>query len=113
MLTQDETDWDEPNTGPDYVVSFDLFYGDVPLPTPEDPDILDYGAWLGEDYWTFVLNPEADPPMEPGTHWCAPQDPILWSIREDNNGGVLHVLVSFNAKKGGSLDITLSPDNSL
>lgn len=51
--------------------------------------------------------------MEPGTHWCATQDPVLWSIREDNNGGALTLTVMFDAKRGGSLDITLFPENSL
>jgi hypothetical protein len=109
LLTQNKTDWDEPNNGPDYVASFDLFYDEVPVPSPGDPDVLDYSDWLVQSYWDFVWQEG----MEVGTHWCAPQDPVLWSIREDNNGGALIVTVSFNAKKGGSLDITLFPENSL
>jgi hypothetical protein len=108
LLTLNKTDWDKPRTGPDYVASFDLVYGDVPVPTPGDRDVLDYSAWLGNSYWDFVWQEG----MEPGTHWCAPQDFVLSTIREDNNGGALLLTVSFNAKKGGSLDITLSPGNS-
>ena len=47
--------------------------------------------------------------MEPGTHWCALQDGDLSSVREDTNGGALHLRVAFNAKKGGSLDIARLP----
>ena len=103
-----EQEWETQN-GPEYVASFDLYYGDIPLPSPGEPDVLDYNGWLGHSYWDFVR--EAG--MEPGTHWCAPQDPVLWNIREDNNGGALIVTVSFDAKRGGSLDITLFPENSL
>ncbi len=85
---------------PPYEASFDLFYHDV----PEGPDMLDYGAWLGHSYWDLSL----EPGMEEGTHWCAPQDPVLDSIREDTNGAALHLMVYFNAKKGGQLDISLS-----
>jgi hypothetical protein len=103
-----EYQWENQN-GPEYVESFDLFYATVPPPPPDDPELWDYSPWLGQSYWNF----ERQEGMEPGTHWCAPQDPVLWSIREDNNGGVLHFMVSFNAKKGGSMDITLFPENSL
>jgi len=106
LLQGDE--WDPP-TESGYEASFDLFYDEIPVPTPENPDVLDYSAWLEQSYWDFAWQEG----MEAGTHWCAPQDPVLWSIREDNNGGALIVTVSFNAKKGGSLDITLFPENSL
>jgi hypothetical protein len=96
-------EWDPP-TENGYEASFDLFYDTVPD---------GYEAWLGHSYWDFVYDPLADPKMEPGTHWCGPQDPILDSLRYDNNGGALHLQISFNAKKGGSLDITLFPENSL
>jgi hypothetical protein len=100
-------EWGDPTegpTGPQYVAEFDLLYRQVPE---------GYEAWLGHSYWDFVYDPEADPPMEPGTHWCAPQDPILDSLRYDTNGGTLHFQISFNAKKGGSLHFTLEPGNSL
>jgi hypothetical protein len=103
-----EYQW-ENQDGPEYVESFDLVYNEVPVPTPDDPDVLDYSAWLGQSYWDFIKQEG----MEPGTHWCAPQDPILWNIREDNNGGALLLTVTFDAKRGGSLDITLFPENSL
>lgn len=95
--------------GQDYEVSFDLVYGDVPVPTPGDRDVLDYSAWLGNSYWDFVWQEG----MEPGTHWCAPQDSVLDSLRLDTNGTSLHFRVVFEAGKGGQLDITLSPGNSL
>ena len=101
VLNQDEADWGEPHTGPDYVTSFDLHYDTVPGP--------DYGAWLGQSYWGFVWQEG----MEAGTHWCAPQDPIGSTIREDNNGGALHLRIGFKAKGAGSLDITLFPENSI
>jgi len=106
LLQSDE--WDPP-TEYGYEASFDLFYDEVPVPTPEDPDVLDYSAWLGHSYWDFVL----EDGMEPGTHWCAPQDPVLWGLREDNNGGALHFQISFNARGGGSLTFALEPGNSL
>ena len=103
-----EQAWETQN-GPEYVASFDLFYDEVPVPTPQDPDVLDYRAWSGWSYWDFVWQEG----MEPGTHWCPPQDPVLWNIREDNNGGALTLTVMFDAKRGGSLDIALFPENSL
>lgn len=99
-LLEQAGDWGG-QTGPEYVASFDLFYHQV----PSGDGVLDYSAWLGHSYWGFVM----EPGMEEGTHWCAPQDPILDSIREDTNGQPLHLVVSFNAKKGGSLEISLSP----
>lgn len=101
LLQGDE--WNPPNEH-GYEASFDLFYDTVPE---------GYEAWLGHSYWDFIYDPLADPPMEPGTHWCAPQDPILDSLRYDTNGGALHFQISFNAKKGGSLQFTLEPGNSL
>ena len=98
-----EYQWETQN-GPEYVASFDLYYASVP--TGEG---FDYSPWLGRSYWDFIRQDG----MEPGTHWCAPQDPVLWSIREDNNGGALVLTVMFDAKRGGSLDITLFPENSL
>jgi hypothetical protein len=83
--------------GQDYEVSFDLVYGS-PLPG--------YEAWAGENYWGFIYD-ESDPIV--GAHWCAPQDPASDSVRLDTNGTPLHLRVVFNAGKGGSLDIGLSP----
>ena len=94
-------------SGPEYVESFDLYYSEVP--ETDLPDVLDYSAWLGHSYWDFVRQNG----MEPGTHWCAPQDYVLDGIRDDNNGGALVLTVMFDAKRGGSLDITLFPENSL
>ena len=102
-----EYQWETQN-GPEYVESFNLFYDEVPEPTPSDPDVLDYSPWLGNSYWDFIRQDG----MEPGTHWCAPQDFVLDGIREDNNGGALTLTVMFDAKRGGSLDITLFPENS-
>jgi hypothetical protein len=88
-------DWGDPP----YEAEFDLFYDQVPE---------GYEAWLGHRYWDFVL----EPGMESGTHWCAPQDPVF-GHRSDTNGGALHLLVSFNARNGGSLTFTLEPGKSL
>ena len=96
-------DWDPP-TENGYEASFDLFYATVPT-----GEAVDYSPWLGHSYWDFKRQAE----MEPGTHWCAPQDPVLWSIREDNNGGALHFQINFNARGGGSVTFTLTPSNSL
>lgn len=102
LMSGDE--WDPP-TENGYEASFDLFYGVVPA---------GYEAWLEHSYWDFIYDPLADSPgNEAGTHWCAPQDTVLDSLRYDTNGGALHLLVSFNAKKGGSLTFTLEPCNSL
>ena len=96
LLQGDE--WDPP-TEHGYEASFDLFYDTVPA---------GYEAWLGHSYWDFVYEPGA----EPGTHWCAPQDPVF-GAREDHNGAALHFQISFNARGGGSLHFTLEPGNSL
>jgi len=91
-----EQDWVD-QTGPVYVASFDLVYGDS-LP-------LGYEAWEGQSYWGFVWQEG----MEPGTHWCAPQDFVLDSLRFDTNGTPLHFMVNFNARGGGQLTINLYP----
>ena len=93
-----DDDW-AGQTGPEYVAEFDLFYDEVPE---------GYEAWLGYSYWNFIYEPGS----ETGTHWCAPQDPVL-GVREDNNGGALHLQISFNARGGGSLMVSLYPGNSL
>lgn len=102
LLVQGD-EWDPPTEDGHYTASFDLFYDEVPE---------GYEAWLGHSYWDFVYDPEAIPSMETGTHWCAPQDPVLDSLRYDTNGGALHVVVSFNAKKGGSLKVTLAQEEA-
>jgi hypothetical protein len=91
--------------GQDYEVSVDLVYDEVPD---------GYEAWLGHSYWDFVYDDEAIP-TDPivGAYWCAPQDFVLDSLRLDTNGTSLHLRVVFEARKGGQLDITLSPGNSL
>ena len=88
-------------TGPTYVGTFDLVYGSV----ESLPD--GYEAWANSSYWDFVYE---DSPAAPvvGAHWCAPQDPVLDSLRYDTNGTPLHLQIGFNARGGGSLTVTLS-----
>lgn len=95
-----ETEWAN-QTGPVYEAEFDLFYDTVPP---------GYEAWLGHSYWDLMYESEYVPgPPVVGAYWCSPQDPVLESIRFDTNGTPLHFQVSFNARGGGQLDITLSP----
>lgn len=92
-----EQDW-EGQTGPDYVASFDLYYDTVPE---------GYEAWAGHSYWDFRYDEVPDPVV--GAYWCAPQDPVLDTVRLDTNGTPLHLIVGFRARGYGQLSITLSP----
>jgi hypothetical protein len=88
--------------GPEYVASFDLAYG---------TDLPDgYDAWKGTTYWDLVYDQE-NLPTDPvvGAYWCAPQDPILDSLRADTNGTPLHFMASFNARSGGHIIVELTP----
>jgi hypothetical protein len=85
VLEQDLAD----QSGPSYETTFDLAYEDVPA---------GYEEWAGQTYWTFG-----------GTHWCAPQDPVLDSTREDPNGEPLHLMVNLRAKKNTRISVSLFP----
>ena len=95
-----EQDW-VGATGPTYVATFDLVYGAADT-LPEG-----YDAWADSNYWDFIYEDAPEDPVE-GAHWCAPQDPILDSLRYDTNGTPLHFQVGFNARGGGSFIVTLS-----
>ena len=97
-------DWGD-QTGPVYVAEFYLQYDE------EDEVPEGYEEWLGHSYWDFLYD-DNDPQTDPivGAHWCAAQDPIQDSIRLDTNGTPLHFMVGFNARGGGQLNITLSPE---
>ncbi len=82
-----EQDWDG-QTGPSYTASFDLAYGDLPDP---------FAEYANQTYWSWD-----------GPHWCYPQDGDS-DMRDDSNGKDLHLHVSFRAKKGSTVDITLNP----
>jgi hypothetical protein len=87
--------------GSTFVAEFKLFYDTVPD---------GYDAWLGASYWDLEYVSEYVPgPPVIGAYWCSPQDPVLETLRFDNNGAPLHLRVGFNAGNGGSLDIELSP----
>jgi len=94
-----ESEWLDENgqtpTSLPYSATFDLAYG-TGLPPG-------YELWENTTYWTFTY------PDEPvGTHWCAPQDPILDSLRYDYNGGALHFQVNFSARSGGTVVVELT-----
>jgi len=96
-----ETEWAD-RTGPVYTSEkFDLFYDSVPA---------GYDAWLGHSYWDLMYESEYVPgPPVVGAYWYGPQDPVLESIRFDNNRTPLHVQVSFNARGWGQVEIELFP----
>ena len=93
--------------GPTYTAEFDLVYD----ADPDETWPAGYDAWLGHSYWDFEY---ADAPTDAvvGAYWCAPQDPVLDSLRLDANGTPLHFFAGFNARGGGSMTITLSPGQS-
>lgn len=83
--------------GPVYSATFDLAYG---------TDLPDgYQAWEGTTYWDFQYSQDD----AEGTHWCAPQDPVLDSLRTDTNGKPLHFMANFNARSGGHIVVELTP----
>jgi len=90
-----ESEWGGAEEVP-YSASFDLAYGND---LPEG-----YEAWAGTTYWDFTYG---DDPT--GTHWCAPQDPVLDSLRVDSNGTPLHFMANFNARGGGYIVVELTP----
>jgi hypothetical protein len=86
--------------GTEYVAEFDLLYGN---------DLSEgYEAWEGQSYGDFIWEDATTKPVK-GAYWCAPQDPIVDSIRLDTNGAALHLNVYFNARGGDGLAISLSP----
>ncbi len=99
-----ESEWldetGQPLSNPPFSASFDLAYG-TGLPTGYD---IDYGIWEETTYWTFTYGED---PV--GTHWCAPQDPVLNSLRYDYNGSPLHFQVGFSARSGGTVVVELTP----
>ncbi|MDF1596843.1 MAG: hypothetical protein P1T08_12265 [Acidimicrobiia bacterium] len=82
-----EQDW-EGHTGPSYTASFDLAYSEM-----TDP----FSWYSNQTYWTWDAG-----------HWCYPQDGDF-DMRDDSNGKPLHLRVDFRAKKGTTVEITLSP----
>jgi hypothetical protein len=96
-----ESDWGGAQEPP-YTASFDLAYG-TDLPGG-------YEAWEGTTYWDLVYDQEGLPTVPVvGAYWCAPQDPILDSLRADTNGTPLHFMASFNARSGGHIVVELTP----
>ena len=96
-----ESDWGGMHEPP-YAASFDLAYG---------TDLPDgYEAWEGTTYWDLVYDQQGLPTVPVvGAYWCAPQDPVLDSLRVDTNGTPLHFMVTFNARSGGSVTVELTP----
>lgn len=96
-----ESDWGGARDLP-YSASFELIYGN---------DLPDgYQAWEGTTYWDLIYDQEGLPTVPVvGAYWCAPQDPVLDSLRVDTNGTPLHFMTSFNARGGGHIVVQLTP----